>query len=150
MSTEVQKVVVDPAVMEDTSLVKAPAPNPDWHPVAMMQYEAAKRSAIREFFEPTDWSTLFVICETLSAHLNPQPVVIQQGRDAGQVVMVTQPMTGATLGAILSGLTNLMFSEGSRRRLRIEVERVAGSAAARKPEAPTGDNVIQLRTERLG
>lgn len=148
VSNAVQHVVVDPAVMDDTSLVKCPAPNPEWHPVAMMQYEAARRSAIREFFEPTDWSVLFVLCEQLSSHLRPQPIVIQSGPEAGTVIYEVVPMNGATLNAVITGLTNLMFTEGARRRLRIEVERVAGSAAARVEATATGENVIQLTRER--
>ena len=151
LSNEVQAVQVFHEDMEDVSLVHAPAPNPQWHPIAMMLYEGARRSAIREFFEPSDWAALFVLLETVSQHMHPQPVVIQNGKDAGQVVMVQQPMSGALLGSVMTALNNLMFTEGARRRLRIEVERVAGSAAKRQqPTAPTGDNVIQMRHERLG
>lgn len=148
VSNAVQHVTVDPAVMDDTSLVKAPAANPQWHPIAAMQYEAAKRSAIREFFEPTDWSVLFVLCEQLSSHLNPQPIVIQAGPEAGTVIYEVVPMNGATLNSFITGFTNLMFTEGARRRLRIEVERVAGSAAARVEAQATGENVIQMTRER--
>lgn len=148
-SSAAQKIIVDPMVMEDTSLVRAPAPNPAWHPIAGMVYDAAKRSAIREFYEPSDWAALFVVVETISAQLNPQAVVVQNGQMAGTVVMVEQAMTGATLNAIMTSLNSLMFTEGARRRVRIEVERQAGSAAARV-EAPTGENVIDIRRERLG
>ena len=35
-SKDVETIVVDPAVLEDTSLVPAPDPNPDWHWLAKM------------------------------------------------------------------------------------------------------------------
>ena len=142
-SNEVESVVVDPAALEDTSLVAAPAPNPDWHWLAKMQYEAAKRSAIRDFYEPTDWAQLFVLCETLSTHMSDRQVY---NKEAGEFEWVgPEPMNGATLGAILKGFSNLMFDEGTRRKLRIEVTRVVGSA---QPQAqPPG--VTDIRTKRL-
>lgn len=148
---EVQKVVVYHDDMEDTSLVKAPsAPTEDkkWHWLPQMQYEAAKRSAMREFYEPTDWAQLFLLCETLNSHLVDRKVY---DSESGEFVMVPpEPITGATLSALMKGFAGLMFMEGDRRRLRIEIEREAGSAAARKQvEAPTGDNVIDIRAARL-
>lgn len=147
-STEVERVVVDPAVLEDTSIVPAPTPNPGWHPVARMVYESAKRAAIRDFYEPTDWAYLFTVCETISMNLNEQPVVVQSGPMAGEIVMVAQPLPGGTLTAILKGLNDLLFTEGSRRRVRIEVERQAG--ANTPVQQPTGDNVVAFRQSRLG
>lgn len=147
VSNEVEHIIVDPAVLEDTSLVPAPAANPDWHPIARMVYESAKRSAIRDFYEPTDWAQLFVICETISANLNEQPVLIQQGPRAGEIEWIAQPMTGATLSGILKGLNDLMFNEGTRRRLRLEFERVPSSGET--IAQPTADNVVAFRAGRL-
>src|SRR5690349_6899510 len=99
-SVAVQKLVIDPDELNDVSQVPAPDMDPDWHPLAKMVYMSAKMSAMREFYEPTDWSTLFVTVDQLSRHLNPQPVVIQSGPMAGQVVMVNVPMPGNAMTAI--------------------------------------------------
>ena len=144
-SREVEKVVVDPAVLEDTTLVPAPNPNPDWGWLPRMMYDAAKRSAIRDFYEPTDWAMLFFLCQTLDDAMQEQPVVIQTGPQAGEVVMVKETINGAVLGNLLKGFTNLMFSEGERRRLRLEIERQA---------TPTGPAVLppgvtDIRAARL-
>lgn len=147
-NAEPQKVIVDPAVMDDTSMVPAPGPNPEWHWLAKMLYDSAKRSAVREFYEPTDWAQLFFLCEQISIHMSAQPVVVQSGPNAGEVVHVVLPMPGGVLASILKGFQSMMFAEADRRRLRIEVERQAGSAAARQ-EAPTAENVVKLRQRRL-
>lgn len=148
-SNAAQKVVVSHEAMEDPFLVAAPAPNPDWHPIAKQAYWAARRSAIREFYEPSDWSALFVLLEQLSRWLNPQEVLVQQGELAGTTVEMVVPMPGGVLSSIMKGLNDLMFMEGGRRRLRLEIERESGSAAARQPAVPTGENVISIRTKRL-
>lgn len=142
-------LVVDPDALEDVSMLDAPDPDPNWHPLARMTYERVKRSAVRELYEHSDWAVLFIALDQLSRHLSPQPVVVQSGPQAGQVVMVEVPMNGAALGAIFKVFGSLMLTEGDRRRLRLEVERRPGSAADAM-DAPTGDNVIQLRSERLG
>jgi hypothetical protein len=147
-SNAVETVVVSHEMLEDPYLVSAPAPNPEWHPLAMQAYWAARTSAIREWMEPSDWSALFVTLEQLSRWLNPQEVMIQQGPEAGTIVEMTVPMPGGVLTAIMKSLSELMFTEGSRRKLRIEVERQKG-AIQQQVAAPTGDNVIEIRRDRL-
>lgn len=144
VSNAVDKLVVDPAVMDDTSMVPAPTPDPNWHPLARMQYEAAKRSAIRELYEPTDWAQLFILCDQLSQQLEEQVIGFTP---TGEVIRATQPMNGSTLAAVLKGFAALLFTEGDRRRLRIEVERQAGAAVSAAP--PTGETVANARSARL-
>ena len=143
-SIEITRITADPKSLEDTTLVGAPDPNPDWHWLPKMQYEAAKRSAIRDFFEPTDWAQLFLLCETLDAHLQDQE---EFNPVTGEIEMMPpKPLNGATLGAMLKGFAALMFTEGDRRRMRIEIERV--NAPTGPVEAPPG--VTDIRTRRLG
>jgi hypothetical protein len=146
---DVQTLVVDPDAMMDVSMVDAPAPDPDWHPLALMTYERVKRSAVRELYDHSDWALLLIACDQLSRHLKPQPIVVQSGLMAGQVVYVEVPMNGSSLAGITKVFSSLLMAEGDRRRLRIEVERRPGSAAATM-EAPTGENVISIRRDRLG
>jgi hypothetical protein len=154
MPTEVQRFVVYHDDLQDTSLVKAPSAPESWHWLPRMQYEAARRSAIREFYEPTDWAQLFLLCETLDSHLRTREVWDASANEGegGFVTVEPEPIPGATLSAILKGFTGLMFDEGGRRRLRLEIQREAGSAAALAAAAgagPTGDNVIDIREARL-
>lgn len=149
VSNAVEKVVVSHELLEDPYLVDAPSPNPAWHPLALQAYWAARTSAVREFWEPTDWSALFITLEQLSSWLNPQTVVIQNGAMAGATVEVVQPMPGGVLTAIMKSLGELMFMEGARRKLRMEVERVSGAALIEQAGKPTGDNVIEIRGARL-
>lgn len=149
----VERVVADPALLADTSLVPAPSPNPRWHPIAMMTYEAAKRSAIRDFYEPTDWAQLFIVCETIHRAMSDQvkPMVVSRGELEGSEIIdhpIQNPVIdGGTLNAINRALASLMFSEGERRKVRLQVERLADPTIM--PQA-TGENVIQLRMGRLG
>src|SRR6478609_2625113 len=92
-SNDVQTLIVDPDEMMDVSMVDAPDPDPNWHPLALMTYERVKRSAVRELYDHSDWALLLIACDQLSRNLNAQPVVIQSGPRAGEVVMVEIPMT---------------------------------------------------------
>ena len=143
-SIEITKVTIDPASLEDTTLVGAPDPNPDWHWLPRMQYEAAKRSAIRDFYEPTDWAKLFFLCEVLDTHLQDQEEI---NPVTGEIIMIPpKPINGATLSSLNKAFSDLMFDEATRRRLRIEIERV--NAPTGPVVAPPG--VTDLRTRRLG
>ena len=150
-SNAAEHIVVMHELLEDPHLVWAPAPNADWHPLATMHYWAARKSAIREFYEPSDWAQLFLILEQMSRWLNPQMVMVQGGEQAGELVEMVVPMPGGVLSSIMKGLGDLMFAEGARRKLRVEVERISGAARVEQgAEPPTGDNVIAIRKNRLG
>src|SRR5690242_17362554 len=135
---EAEKLVYDP---DELDVVDAPDPDPDWHILALMLYERVKGSAVSLVYEPSDWGVLFVALDQLSRNLQPQPIVVQSGPMAGQVVMVDVPMNGATFAALNKVFGSLMLTEGDRRRLKLEVERRRGSGGAGEA-APTGDNVI--------
>lgn len=148
-SNAVETVVVSHEMLEDPYLIDAPAPNPDWHPLAMQAYWAARTSAVREYMEPTDWSALFITLEQLSRWLQPQATIIQAGPNAGDVVHEVLPMPGGVLTAIMKSLGDLLFTEGARRKVRMEVERQAGAVLQQQQAMPTGDNVIEIRRGRL-
>jgi len=150
-SNAAEHVVVLHELLEDPYLVSAPSPNPNWHPLATMHYWAARKSAVREFYEPVDWAALFLTLEQMSLWLKPQEVLVQQGEMAGQTVEMVVPMPGGVLSSIMKSLGSLMFTEGDRRKLRMEVERVSGAARLEAgPTAAAGDNVIEIRKNRLG
>ena len=147
-SNEVEHLVVDPADLEDPERVGIPDPNLEWNPLALMLYESVKLSAVSFLYEPSDWAVFFIALDQLSKNLEPQPVVVQSGPNAGQVVMVDVPMNGSTYAALSKTFTSLMLTEGDRRRLKLEIERKSGLRAG-EASRPTGDNVIDIRRDRL-
>lgn len=130
--------------------VTIPEANGDWHPVAINWYESLPRSGQAVFYEPSDWATAYVLAETLSRELSPQPVMSTDPQ-TGEVTIewIKMPIKGASLTAILKGMTALMVTEGDRRRLSIELERKRDldEAAA---VAAGASSISQQRQRRLG
>lgn len=156
-SIEVDKVYAETEDLDDTSKVDAPPADENWHQVARMQYDALLRSAMRVFYEPTDWATAYLLCDQIHRHLSPQPVMGPNGvltkmemDDDGEEhevpIMKVMPMAGSTMQGILKGFAMLGMMEGDRRKLRIEIER------DRPPTGMKGTvpaNVIDIRKNRL-
>lgn len=98
----------------------------DCHPLVTAIYGSLKNSAQRKWMEPSDWEyarlTLFFLNQQLWA-----------GRPSAQML--------ATLGTMLS---NLLMTEGDRRRVRIEVDRVAPGKEA------TVTPISDVYRQRLG
>lgn len=87
------------------TVVQAPDPDPGWHPIALMYWEAAQESGQSRFWEPTDWVALYDAMEEISQYKNA-------GRRSSQM-----------RAAIDSILARLAVTDGDRRRLRIELTR---------------------------
>lgn len=101
----------------------------EWHPIARTWYESLAESGQAQFYEPSDWATASYIAEAMSRNLHA-------GRFSGQL-----------FAAVLAGMTELLTTEGARRRARIELERgepkaelpgVASMAKYRKAAAAKG------------
>lgn len=122
--------------------VEIPEPDADWHPIARQVYEAQKKSGQVIWMEPSDWSMLYLICESISRDLNPQVVGITE---EGDVVKDYIPLKGASLSSYLKSFEALLMAEGGRRRLRIELERQKRIDAA----AEGGDvvDIVQRRAD---
>lgn len=108
--------------------VARPRVDTKWHPVAKRWFESLSKSGQSAFYEPSDWATAYLLAESISRELQPQPMVVGLGEDA-EVQMVTLPPKGASLAAWLKAMTSLMVTEGDRRRLRLELERPAAGEA---------------------
>jgi hypothetical protein len=78
---------------------------PDAHDIVLEMWEAAKNSAQKRYYEPTDWQQLRLVLVFADK-------LLKSSRPSGQMLAVVHSMLG-----------DLLTSEGSRRRLRIEVER---------------------------
>lgn len=114
-----------------------------WHPIALEIYESVKRSGQVIWMEPSDWSVLYLMCESLSRDLQPQFVGIGEGEGAEPVYAII-PLKGASLNAYTKTMASLMMLEGDRRRLRIELERRKRLDEASKE----GSNVIDIVAAR--
>jgi hypothetical protein len=108
--------------------VRAPRANPKWHPVARAWFNSLGRSGQSRFYEPSDWALAVLMAESISRDLAPQFVGFEEGTDGDGNAFVKPclqalPMKGAALAAYLKGMSNLLVTEGDRRRLRLELER---------------------------
>lgn len=107
-----------PKVSRDTILIsgsiKPPVCPEDLHPLAQDWYNSLADSGQSKFYEPSDWQEARVLAAVLSKALNA-------GRPSAQLI-----------GLWLQGATQLLTTEGARRRMRLEIERG-------KTEAPVSD-----------
>lgn len=121
--------------------VEIPVPNEKWESLTHSTFDSFTRSGQVIFMEPSDWATLYFLCDQLDRNLKPQPMRDAEGNwildDEGQPVMRTIPMSGATLSSFLKGLSSLMATEADRRRLKLELER-----KSRIDAAAAGDGVV--------
>lgn len=106
-----------------------------WHPIALQMYHSVVRSGQVIWMEPSDWSALYLMCESISRDLKPQVVGINE--ESGEPIFATIPLKGASLNAYLKAMGSLMMLEGDRRKLRIELER-----QRRLDAAAEGDNKV--------
>lgn len=149
---ETIKVDLDQAIHAEIEIQAPPEPWEDkdgnerggWHKIAEDAYLSLAKSGQAIFLEPSDWATAYILCETLSRELNPKPIVVQVAEGETEVQWVMQPVNGSVLSAFLKGWSNLMATEGDRRRLRIELNR----QARRDEAASAGTNVVSITQNR--
>lgn len=92
-------------------LVAQGAGDDGWHPLAREWFDSLADSGQAGFFEPSDWATARVYAEVLSSAVR---LLREGGRGAGTLIERWQV-----------GATELLTTEGARRRARIELEREA-------------------------
>lgn len=85
--------------------VVAPAACDEWHSMAKDWFESLAASGQAAFYEPSDWQTARIWAEVLSRQLS------------------TEKMSGAMITAWASSASELLTTEGARRRGRLELER---------------------------
>lgn len=98
--------------------------DPDWHPLARQLFDSLSKSGQAVFYQPSDWAMARVVAESISRELSPQPMVVRLGEEAF-IEWVALPPKGASLAAWLKASSVLGMTEGDRRRMGIELERVA-------------------------
>lgn len=84
-----------------------PEPKPEWHVIARDWFVSLGRSGQSAFYEPSDWAQAFFVAEIMSRAL-----------DQGQRPSAT------LIAQVFAGATELLTTEGARRRMRLELERV--------------------------
>lgn len=91
--------------------VEPPEPDPNWHPIAAKLWESVKQSTFTRYYEPSDWIVLYSACDDLSNYKK------QERRSP------------TMLAAVNTMLTSLLLTEGDRRRVQIEINRIDESEA---------------------
>lgn len=89
-----------------TGAVVAPEPDDAWHPIALRWYESLADSGQARYYEPSDWATACYLAEAMSRNL-----------------FAGQRFSAQLFAAVMSGMSNLLVTEGDRRRVRMELER---------------------------
>ncbi|MDT0267988.1 hypothetical protein RM844_17040 [Streptomyces sp. DSM 44915] len=93
-----------------------PPADESWHPIAARWYASLRESGQSQFYEASDWAMAVYIAEAMSRNL-------AAGRFSAQL-----------LQTVLSGMTDLLTSEGARRRARVELERNNSADDAQEAE----------------
>lgn len=88
------------------SVVVAPAADEDWHPLARAWFGSLSESGQSVFYEASDWQTARYVAEAMSRNLH------------------AEKFSSMLFAAVMSASASLLVTEGDRRRLRVELERV--------------------------
>lgn len=107
--------------------VEIPEPRDGWHAVAADWYRSLKDSGQARFFEPSDWQAAHFCAQLMSDCLSGETVNAQ---------LVSQ---------VRGMMTDLLTTEGARRRAGVELERKASGQQA--ASAPVG-NVTHMADRR--
>lgn len=75
------------------------------HPLAVAWYRSLSQSGQAQFYEASDWMTAQLIARAISEFCEKPSAMM--------------------LSSLLSGASNLLATEGDRRRMRLELERAA-------------------------
>lgn len=93
-----------PAVLSGMRLeVVWPAPDPEWHPIAVELYESAQVSGQSERYQQTDIAVLRLVCFEITSYLSASR------RNSNH------------LAVLVGALKDLLFTEGDRLRSRVEL-----------------------------
>ncbi len=85
-----------------------PEPAEHWHEIAKYWYESLITSGQSAYYESSDVATAIYVAEAMSRSLSGMR------------------MSGQMFAAVMAAMTELLTTEGARRRARIELERSTG------------------------
>lgn len=89
-------------------------PDPEWDDFVLSVWNSASASGMSDFYQDTDYAELRFICQEL--HRYSQPRI---NTKTGEMYYKQSP---EMVKALLTGLSNLGFTEGDRRRIRVELD----------------------------
>ena len=136
----VRPVKKAPAAAASKTKSGRPPCNSKWHVVARRWYMSLEESGQSVFYEPSDWALAYLIAESISREMKPQPMFNPlTGEKVGEV---ERPPKGSSLAGWLKAMTSLLVTEGDRRRLQIELQQSA------EPEAEAPSPVTDMRSWR--
>ncbi len=110
--------------------VAVPSADEGWHPSATRWYEALAESGQAQFFEPSDWAAAQLVAGQLSEFLR------------------AEKRSAMMFSHLWSAMTDLLTTEGARRRLKIEIDRGAGAEG--DDEAATVAKLDEYRRRASG
>lgn len=89
-------------------------PDPEWSDFAKNVWNSASASGMSDFYQDTDYAELYFICQELDRYTQPKI-----NTRTGELYYKQSP---EMVKALLTGLSNLGFTEGDRRRIRVELD----------------------------
>ncbi len=113
-----------PRVSGDSAIPEA---DPDWHPLAANWFRSLAESGQSQFYQPSDWATAAYVAESMSRNLS-------DGRFSAHL-----------FAAVMGAMTELLTTEGARRRARLEIEPLVG-----EPKPSPGVTAIDEYRRALG
>lgn len=93
--------------------VKCPLADESWHQIARDWYDSLAVSGQAVFYEPSDWATARYVAEAMSRSL------------------LASRFSAQMFAAVSAAMTELLTTEGARRRARLEIAR--GKPGDEKP-----------------
>lgn len=81
-----------------------PEADEEWHPIARLLWDSLLESGQQDYYQSSDWAIAYSLCEDLSRYKS-------SNKRSGQMAQT-----------IYSAMSDLLVTEGARRRVRIELE----------------------------
>lgn len=89
-------------------------PDEEWSEFTRNVWYSASASGMADFYQDTDYAELWFICQELDRYVKPKV-----NTKSGELWFKQSP---EMVKALLTGLSNLGFTEGDRRRIRVELD----------------------------
>jgi len=86
----------------------------EWSDFTKNVWRSASASGMADFYQDTDYAELWFICQELDRYVKPKV-----NTKTGELWHKQSP---EMVKALLTGLSNLGFTEGDRRRIRVELD----------------------------
>lgn len=96
-----------------------PEADEGWHPIALGLYNSARNSGQADYYQDSDWWTLYNICEEISVYKQMGYSYID--KETGEEVFVKK-RSGQMFQAIMASMKSLLFTEGDRLSVRMELQ----------------------------